>query len=65
VATTIGSPSIYVATGFLIGGALGNLIDGVLKKGVTDFIDLRVWPVFNVADSVIVAGVVLLVLGVR
>jgi signal peptidase II len=65
VAQAIDSPSVYVATGLLIGGALGNLIDGILKNGVTDFIDLRVWPVFNVADSVIVAGVVLLVLGVR
>lgn len=64
VAGAIDRTSIYVATGFIIGGALGNLLDGISKRGVTDFIDLRVWPVFNVADTVIVAGVVLLVLGV-
>jgi signal peptidase II len=43
-----------------LGGAMGNLIDRLRGGYVTDFIDLRVWPVFNVADIAIVAGVVLL-----
>lgn len=42
------------------GGALGNLIDRLRAGYVTDFIDLRIWPVFNLADVAIVAGVFLL-----
>ena len=42
------------------GGALGNLIDRLRCGYVIDFIDLRVWPVFNVADSAITIGVGLL-----
>ena len=43
-----------------ISGAAGNLVDRIRLGWVTDFIDIRVWPVFNVADSQIVAGVILL-----
>ncbi len=46
----------------VLGGAIGNLIDRVRLGFVTDFIDLRVWPVFNLADSCITVGVALLVL---
>ena len=60
VASVIDRSSIYVALGCLVGGATGNLIDGFSRHAVTDFIDLRVWPVFNVADTAIVAGAVLL-----
>ena len=59
VASRIDSPAAQVALGALLGGATGNLIDGVSRNGVTDFIDLRVWPVFNLADAAIVAGAVL------
>ena len=45
----------------VLGGALGNLIDRVRLGYVVDFIDLRVWPVFNVGDSAITIGVTLLV----
>ena len=48
------------ACGLVAGGALGNLIDRVRLDYVIDFIDLRVWPVFNVGDSAITIGVVLL-----
>jgi signal peptidase II len=56
-----------VALGLILGGALGNLTDRAangpgLTGPVTDFIDLQVWPVFNLADSAIVAGAVLLAL---
>ncbi len=45
------------AFGFLIGGAIGNTIDRLLPdKGVRDFIDLRWWPVFNIADAAIAIG---------
>jgi signal peptidase II len=43
----------------ILGGALGNALDRAVAGSVTDFIDLRWWPVFNVADSCIVVGAVL------
>lgn len=46
----------------IIGGALGNLIDRLQWSYVVDFIDFRVWPVFNVADSAITLGVILLLM---
>ncbi len=55
-------PWMWVATGLLAGGALGNLVDRVRAGAVTDFIDLPSWPPFNLADSAITLGVVLLVL---
>lgn len=42
------------------GGAAGNLIDRLRTGLVVDFIDFRVWPVFNLADSAITVGVILL-----
>jgi signal peptidase II len=50
-----------IALGLVLGGALGNAFDRVLTSSVTDFVDVRVWPVFNVADSCIVVGALLLV----
>lgn len=47
----------YIAAfSLILGGAAGNLIDRILYGHVIDFIDLRVWPVFNVADSAITIG---------
>lgn len=46
--------------GLLLGGGVGNLIDRLRLGYVTDFIDLRVWPVFNLADSAVVVGTALL-----
>ena len=43
--------------GMQAGGAIGNLIDRVRYGGVVDFLDFRIWPVFNVADMAIVGGV--------
>jgi signal peptidase II len=57
--------ALWIAAGLLVGGALGNLADRVRDGAVTDFIDLPVWPTFNLADLAIVAGVVLLVLAVN
>ena len=49
--------SLYnISLGLILGGALGNLIDRLLFGYVIDFIDLRFWPVFNVADSSITIG---------
>jgi signal peptidase II len=48
------------ALGLIAGGTLGNLIDRLRFAYVVDFLDLRWWPVFNVADSAICVGVALL-----
>ena len=53
-------PGVWLATGLLLGGAAGNLIDRVREGAVTDFIDLPLWPAFNLADVAIVAGVIAL-----
>jgi len=49
-----------VALSLILGGAVGNLIDRVRCGYVIDFLDFRIWPVFNVADSAITVGAVLL-----
>lgn len=48
--------------GFVLGGALGNVIDRMTQGAVIDFLDFRIWPVFNLADSFITVGVSILVL---
>lgn len=54
-------PFLRLSLALQLGGALGNLIDRLRQGYVTDFIDLRVWPVFNLADSAITIGAVLLI----
>ena len=53
-------PWMWVATGLLAGGAVGNLIDRIRHGHVTDFIELPHWPPFNLADCGITCGVVIL-----
>ncbi len=53
-------PVLPAALGLLIGGSLSNLVDRIRLHHVTDFIDLRYWPAFNLADSFIVVGVAIL-----
>jgi signal peptidase II len=55
-------PGMWVATGLLAGGAIGNLADRVRAGAVTDYVDLSPWPPFNLADVAITAGVLLFVL---
>lgn len=50
----------FVALGLIGGGAVGNLIDRAWRGYVVDFLDLEVWPVFNIADMAIVSGGILL-----
>lgn len=52
---------IRYGLGFILGGALGNLADRLRYGRVVDFLDFRVWPVFNLADTAIFIGVCLLV----
>jgi signal peptidase II len=77
VTTLIGLAAIYlyyryppfehlvapVAIGMMLGGAIGNLADRLRLGRVTDFIDFPFWPAFNLADSSIVIGIAVLVLG--
>ena len=50
--------------GLILGGAIGNAFDRIINGGgVTDFINFHFWPVFNVADSAVSIGVVLLIAG--
>jgi signal peptidase II len=55
-----GQRSLRLALGMQLGGALGNVIDRFRLGHVTDFLDFGPWPVFNLADTSIVAGVVIL-----
>ena len=50
----------YLAWGLIAGGAVGNALDRVFIGTVTDFINFHFWPAFNVADSALSIGVVLL-----
>jgi len=62
------SPLYPAAVGLVVGGAIGNLLDrllrgdGWLRGGVVDFIDLQWWPIFNIADIGVTVGGVLLLL---
>jgi signal peptidase II len=56
--------TLKLAMGLQLAGASGNLIDRLMVGKVTDFISISVFPVFNVADSSITIGVIVLLLGV-
>jgi signal peptidase II len=53
-------PGLWIPTGLLVGGAVGNLIDRLINGWVTDFIKLPLWPAFNVSDMAITFGVLAL-----
>jgi len=55
-------PVLPVALGLVIGGSVSNLLDRVRLGHVTDFLDFRYWPAFNLADTFIVVGVAALLL---
>ena len=54
--------NVTIPMGLVIGGLIGNLIDRIFLSYVVDFLDFRVWPVFNMADSAITIGVVWLII---
>ncbi len=65
-ATHSSRPLIWLATGLLLGGALGNLLDRIRTGSVVDFIELPLgWPPFNLADASIVLGVALLLFAIE
>lgn len=58
----IATPLIWLPTGLLLGGAIGNIIDRARLGAVTDFVKFPHWPAFNVADSAITVGVIVLLI---
>ena len=65
VGRTASTTGTAIAVGLVLGGAVGNLLDRLVRSNggaVIDFIDLRYWPTFNVADASIVIGAILLIL---
>jgi signal peptidase II len=56
-----GRPLVWLPTGLLVGGALGNLVDRAGDGEVTDFVKVPLWPAFNLADVAITVGVLALV----
>ncbi len=54
------SSAYIVAFSMILGGAIGNLIDRIVFGYVIDFIDFQIWPVFNIADSSITVGAVII-----
>jgi len=59
-ATHLDVRGIWLPTGMLIGGAIGNVIDRVARGAVTDYVKLPHWPAFNLADAGITVGVIVL-----
>jgi len=53
---------LQVLVGFVLGGTIGNLIDRLIYGFVIDFLDFRIWPVFNVADSFVTIGIIGLII---
>ena len=51
---------VRASLGLQLGGAVGNLVDRLRQGYVTDFLDFRIWPVFNLADASLTIGVALL-----
>jgi len=58
-----GRTPLRYGLGLVVGGALGNLVDRLRYGRVVDFLDFRIWPVFNLADTAIVIGACLLIWG--
>ena len=57
-----------ISLGFIIGGIIGNLIDRLIQDGVIDYLSFQfgkyLFPIFNIADSFIIVGIVLLIIGI-
>ena len=51
-----------VGAGLLLGGAIGNVADRIQSGLVVDFLDFRIWPVFNIADIAICGGAAMIIL---
>jgi len=58
IIVTVWMPSTSVFVGLMLGGSLSNAVEGSLRGSVTDYISLRFWPAFNIADIAITFGAV-------
>jgi signal peptidase II len=56
-ATHLDRPGVWLPTGLLLGGSIGNIVDRARDGAVTDFLKLPHWPAFNLADVAITFGV--------
>lgn len=54
--------SLQIFAGFILGATIGNLIDRIIYGHVIDFLDFRIWPVFNIADSFLSISVIFLII---
>lgn len=54
--------SLQIFSGLILGGTLSNLIDRLLFGFVIDFLDFRIWPVFNIGDSCVCIGAIFLII---
>jgi len=52
---------LQMLVGFVLGGTIGNLTDRIINGYVIDFLDFRIWPIFNFADSFVTVGVIRLI----
>jgi signal peptidase II len=53
---------VFFAFIFILGGSMGNMIDRLRVGSVIDFLDFRIWPIFNIADSAINIGLLFLLI---
>jgi signal peptidase II len=53
--------ALQIALAFILGGSLGNLLDRIFRSYVIDYIDVKIWPVFNFSDIMINLGVLLII----
>jgi signal peptidase II len=51
---------VLISIGLILGGTIGNLIDRIRVGQVTDFIDFKIWPVWNVSDASVTVGTIIL-----
>ncbi len=55
------SRTFQIAIAMLLAGAIGNMIDRIATGKVVDYIDIRIWPIFNLADVAIVLGCIVII----
>jgi signal peptidase II len=62
--SSLDSRLVRAAIGLVMGGTIGNQIDRLRLGSVTDFIDFKIWPAFNVADSAVNIGIIIFIFSI-